>query len=351
MINRISKRHRYRSMFYQRRTSIKLIDCTTRISMTRFTPRIAIPEQIGISKEESRRLLLDAVKKIHNSVKNNKCVYIDFSKTVKVYTEGMLYLYAELENNKNIYKNIIIKCIKSRVSKVNHVLNQIGIFEICSYTFSPCTEYNDVIHWKKTSGVDVTGAKFDEIIDPDSELMELPLALNVYGGFIEAIKNAREHAYIKKRELSDVASLKTAWWVFSQIKDQYIHVSICDLGIGIPETVHIQWKEIIKSLLKEIRTPNDADIIKAAIETPSSRTGERNRGNGLKTISGIAKDDERASFSIYSGRGLVFLRRKKIVKLNFATSLPGTIVCWKLPLSAPHQSPTEMALQKILHEG
>ena len=282
---------------------------------------IRLPKKIGLFKEKERRLLFDAVKKMYWKAKNSSKIYIDFSETLKIYPEGMIYLYAEILNIQTIY-NVSIKCKKSHNAKTNHILFQIGIFDICNYPFHSQKEYKNIVYWKKTSGSCVDGSKFDDIIDSDDRIFKHPLGINIYGGFIEAIKNACIHAYIEARELSPVNNAETAWWVFSQLKENYVYIAVCDLGIGIPKTVFLR-----------LSIPNDADIIKAAIEKPSSRTKKYYRGNGLKTIADIAKQDIRASFSIYSCKGHVYSLEGMLRTINFKTSLPGTIVAWKLPLT------------------
>lgn len=328
MINRIKLRHRYRSIFFSKRNSKKI--CKNFLKHDNST--IHIPKKISILRSPERELLFSVVRKIHKKANKHAKICLDFSITEKIYTEGMIYLYAEIDNILNIYKEVVIRCRKSRIRKVNHILYQIGIFRLCSHSFSPSQEYQDVVHWKKSSGFDVNGSKFDEIIGHDYQATELIQRINIYGGFIEAIKNACIHAYIKQRELSPVAHKKVAWWVFSQVNKGVLFVSICDLGIGIPATVPEKFSQLIVELKKKFGILTPADIIKAAIERPSSRTKESYRGNGLKTIAEIAKQDNYASFSIISDKGYVYSRDKQLKKANFTSSLPGTIVSWKLPL-------------------
>ena len=342
MINRIQNRHRYRSIFYSKN---KLKNNQRKILHTdnkHIDKTIHIPKEIVIFKKDERELLFSAVKKIHKKAQKYSEIYIDFSETTTVYSEGMLYLYAEIENLLNINKDITIKCKKSRTLKVNHVLYHIGLFKLCNHTFSPSRKYKDIIYWKKSSGVQVEGCKFDEIMGEDNRLKEVANRINIYGGFIEATQNAYMHAYMQRRKLSFVDHKKTAWWAFSQVRDGFVYITICDLGIGIPATVPNRLPGFIEALTQKFGMTTHADIIKAAIERPRSRTKEKHRGNGLRTIAEIAKQDNRASFSIASSKGYVYSRNNQLKRANFKSSLPGTIVTWKLPLhDPPKDSPTE----------
>lgn len=344
MINRIRNRHRYRSIFYSKNKLKKNQRKILHTDNEHIDKTIYIPKKISILQKDDRELLFSAVKKIHKKAKKYTEIYIDFSETTTVYSEGMLYLYAEIENLLNINKDITIKCKKSRTLKVNHVLYHIGLFKLCNHTFSPSRKYKDIIYWKKSSGVKVEGPKFDEIMGEDDRLKEVANRINIYGGFIEAIKNAYMHAYIKQRKLSHVDHQKTAWWVFSQVRDDFVSIAICDLGIGIPATVPSKFPSLIVELAKKIKLITDADIIKAAVERPSSRTGKSYRGNGLKTIAEIAKQDNRASFFIASSKGYVYSRKNQLKRANFKSSLPGTIVAWKLPL---HEPPKDSLIESI----
>ena len=344
MINRIAKRHRYRSIFYGRH-SYKSVFPKKIITENKYNNiTVCIPKNINVLKKEDRELLFVAVSRIHKKARKYSEIYLDFSETVKIYTEGMLYLYAEIDNILNIYQNITIRCKKSRTLKVNHVLYHIGMFKLCNHSFTPSKKYRDIIHWKKSSGVQVEGSKFDDIIGDDNRLRELVDRINIYGGFIEATQNAYMHAYIGQRNLSYVVHQKTSWWAFSQVTEDFVYITICDLGIGIPATVPNRLPGFIEALTKKIGMTTHADIIKAAIERPRSRTKEKHRGNGLKTIAEIAKQDNRASFSIASSKGYVYSRNNQLKRANFKSSLPGTIVTWKLPL---HEPPKDSLIESI----
>ena len=334
MISRVNDRHRYLSIFFSQKkhsnTNKKMIFPKGRwpAGYSVFT----MPERILLGKQPDRDILLDKVRKLHRAANDGKNIWLDFSATQKVYTHGMLYFYAEISNMQNLYPKFRIRCNESRNTKVNHVLDQIGLFALCKHGFTPQREYEDVVHWRAVKGIKVIGKAFDSIVDPDLDLPDLPDDLDIFGACVEATKNAFIHAYIEERQLSAVANDQTAWWMFSQIKDGKITVAICDLGIGIPGNLPKTNENMFMKVRKAIKGTIDAHLIENAILTPSSRTRKGYRGNGLKKIAKIAMDDSRASLVIHSGRGYVEIMKGHWNKTNFTQKFPGTLVAWKLPL-------------------
>lgn len=329
MISRIANRHRYRSCFYQRQCQKKY---KAIIGDKDNYFKVKMPNKINIYSNSWRVLVLKAVRKMHKFSSKKRNICIDFTSTEKIHVSGMLYVFSEICNLLNINPNLKLKCIESRTKKVNHVLEQIGVFKVCNHNFLPSKEYNDVIYWRYIYGVGVLGEKFDRIVSPYQVLNEIPMDIDIYGACVEATKNAHVHAYIEKRQLSPVANQKTSWWMFSQIKDNILTVAICDLGIGIPKTLPKANKPLYKAILTFFKAKNDADFIWGAIVAPSSRTHKAFRGNGLKKIATIAHDDARASLEIYSSRGYIEIYRKRHRLCNYKSELPGTIVLWDIPL-------------------
>lgn len=259
-------------------------------------------------------------------------IILDFKNTKKAYSNGMLYLFAEISNLLNVIPHCGIRIEKARNSKINHVLNQIGLFTLCGQKFISKKKYEDVIHWRSTQGDKVSGAAFDEVLDPEAEGKALSENSEIYGAFIEAIKNAIHHAYIKNRALSPVAKDKAAWWMFSQIRNNIVDVVICDLGIGIPNTLPETNRTLYLSVREAFKGKIDAELIVRAIQNSSTRTQQCNRGNGLKKIAQIASDTRGAHLAILSSFGMLALTNKETILQNFKKPLPGTLISWSIPL-------------------
>ena len=58
----------------------------------------------------------------------------------------------------------------------------------------------------------------------------------LYGGVIEGISNAVEHAYNKDIKTERNFVLKRWWMLIAEINDEFM-LYVCDLGHGIPNTL------------------------------------------------------------------------------------------------------------------
>ena len=170
-----------------------------------------MPAEITLDNPIYRDLLLRSVEKFHILVKKCKHISVSFKQTKKVLPHGMLYLYAEMENLISIYPELRFSCVLSRHDKVNHVLFQIGMLKLCRHSFTETKKYNDVIYWRKCSGKQVISEQFDTIIDPNKILTNISDKSDIYGGCVEATKNAHMHASIP------------APYSFTQLPHSFIH--------------------------------------------------------------------------------------------------------------------------------
>lgn len=332
MINKLKgkKRHRYRSLFfmglrYRANSNIK-----------KKYVNIIVPDILDLSVKTKRNSLIKVIELMHKAIsRNDKYICFDFSKTKKIYSSAMLLLYAEMSNALNITERLHFSCIKPRNSKSSHVLDQIGIYRICREKFKKIKDYDDVIFWKHCSGKDVIGAAFDKVLDDDSrkKLEKGHPEVDLYGGCVEATKNAKRHAYIEARSMSAVAYEKTSWWMFSQVKDGILSVNVCDLGVGIPATLPFTRKNLFNILMETLgKDSNDAKLIEGAIHGNSSRSGESYRGNGLPKIARVAQETKRASLVVYSYKGEVTITKNNTQCVVYGKPVPGTIISWCLPI-------------------
>lgn len=328
MINRFrgKRRHRYRSMFYafkkQRGGGGKI----------RVYNQIQLPVMLAIHMEKYRSMLLTAIQSIHRSVRKGLTdIELDFSRTRKIYSDAMLWLYAEINNIQNINKDVRFSCKKPYDEKVSHVLHQIGIYRICREKFTPNKQFSDVIYWRTCAGKQVIAEEYDHLVGDQHDLFHPEIDL--FGGCVEATKNARKHAYIDRRELSPVQHDETAWWIFSQIKDGNMYVSVCDLGIGIAATLPRSRAEFFFEIVKKFQgKTTSADLIAAALETSKSRTGKDYHGNGLPKIASVVQKTKQGILVIHSHDGYVEIAEGEKNFHNYKTKIPGTIVSWTLPV-------------------
>lgn len=300
--------------------------------------RVSICLPSSIDLDAQRFELLSVIAKLHKKLKAGKRKFrIDFSNVERIIANAMLLFVAEIKNALSVYPNLQVRSLPPRSNKIAQVLQQLGLSKILG-TPKVKPEDDDVIHWKHTQGNQVVGRQFETVVHGTELSKELDEKL--YGGFIEAIKNSKHHAYIEGVPLTrTVSHKKTSWWMFTQEKENMFHVVICDLGHGIPCTLPLLHKEKYKAILSTLDCkPYDGYLIEQSLKLKRTRTNEGFRGNGLHRIAQIVRDTENANLTILSNRGIFHIHNGKEYVNNSKCSINGTIINWELPLPSQGDS-------------
>ena len=327
MINSIKDRHRYASMFFMSKNT-RYINRKSKYSKYKNYEQIILPETISLESEH-REKLIKIITHIHKKLDSNvNKFFIDFSKTKKIIADGMIVFYSETKNIINTYPDVIFKTALTSNSKINQVLKQINIFNICNTkSDSVNIKRHDVIHWRLTSGIVAITSKYPDIID-EGDFKYASTKSYLYSACTEATINTKKHAYDEHFMGSRrVDGEKEIWWCFSQILDKKVSVFIYDLGLTLPETLP-KKRPLLYKILKEMSLTDDAEMILGGIETPSSSTGEDFRGNGLPRIASIAKETSSSTMMIHSRKGSVIIGNNRTKKINHKIPLQGTLVSW-----------------------
>ncbi len=198
-----------------------------------------------------------------------------------------------------------------------------------------------MVHWRTAHGQKAEGEKSGNLLDEYAGQIAKDLMSALFVGVTEAMTNVHHHAYIKPSEHCKVADYcrKDAengggWWMFSQKKDGYLHVVICDLGVGIPGSLPERRPKLVERLLSLGQGDKDSKYIEHAVEDSVSRTRKHHRGKGLgQIVNGLLEHSQDSNILIHSNRGY-FRRDKDGVKTyDFKDSILGTVICWRTPLT------------------
>lgn len=317
---------------------------------------LPIPQFITIFLNKHRTKLLKVTNKLRDYYfRKNICIKLDFSKTKKMFTEGTLYLLAELETLKITNPDIQFSLIPSKEIIVNQVLKQTGILELLgvSLNFEDMEFDETVKYWKYSSGHKVEMDSAEDMLEDFDNLLSESSSTSIFNSITEAVTNCHHHAYLEKRFINDPMRAKK-WWIFSQEKDNKLSICVCDLGIGIPkslvrnsENVAENWFSRLKNFLKSHKEKYDKDSasIKAAIEIGNTRTNLVNRGKGLNQIINQVSIlcDHKASIAILSNKGSYIINRGMIedgpltgivdgFSLPYKQSIDGTVILWEIPI-------------------
>ena len=363
-MKRLSLKQKVRNMRIQEIRMIQRIkknkknkkNCRTGEEQLRTIITLPMPPFITIFLNKNRTKLLKVTNKLRDYYfRKNICMKLDFSKTKKMFTEGTLYLLAELETLKITNPDIQFSLIPSKEIIVNQGLKQTGILELLgvSLNFEDMEFDETVKYWKYSSGHKVEMDSAEDMLDDFDDLLSESSSTSIFNSITEAVTNCHHHAYLEKRFINDPMKAKK-WWIFSQEKDNKLSICVCDLGIGIPksllrnsENVAEDWFSSLKNFLKSHKEKYDKDSasIKAAIEIGNTRTNLVNRGKGLNQIINQISTlcDHKASIAILSNKGSYIINRGMIedrpltgivdgFSLPYKQSIDGTVILWEIPI-------------------
>ncbi|MEC6833596.1 ATP-binding protein [Photobacterium toruni] len=280
---------------------------------------------------------------LRDCVKNHKRkVLINFSDTNKISAAAMLSLLSEIDIliQESQYGKHSISFNHPKNDKVLSILKQIGLYELLGKTPKIDTKkYDDVSFWRYCSGHCSTPLIVKSMFVEIQKEVAISASKQLYRGFIEAMSNSVEHAYMNDDNC--ISKNNTSkWWTFAGVRDNKLCVVVCDKGLGIPSTLPKtqgmdRIKDILISLGANRNLVSDSNFIKAATCLSKTRTGKDHRGKGLADIKSVIDTIGHGHLLIFSNKGEY--RYKAHGKVNEVirdkkTSINGTIIEWIIPL-------------------
>ncbi|EPE4190765.1 ATP-binding protein [Yersinia enterocolitica] len=268
-------------------------------------------------------------------------IFIDFSLTEYISAAAMLSFLADIDVlvKKSPHGINAISFSHPKKPKIESILKQVGFYDLLKKEKRKTQNFDDVTFWKYTSGSCSEPILAREMMIEIKKELELKASKKLYRGFVEAMSNSVEHAYLDDNEHSE--SDQTAkWWTFAGIKDNKLIVVICDKGVGIPATLpRTQGVSSLRQLLEQLgfsaHKVKDSTYIKAAASLTNTRTNKKYRGKGLTDIKSVIDTNGNGLLSIFSNRGRYIYKgqtgRIKEAFYDYKTSVCGTIIEWSIP--------------------
>jgi hypothetical protein len=189
---------------------------------------------------------------------------------------------------------------------------------------------------KLASGEQVEPQQADDLLTRLQQAAgDAPDRQELYAGLIEAIGNAREHAY-KGCTQDGLIPAIPMWWACGAFEpvEARLHLCVYDQGLGIPTT--LPSNDWFKQIAERLGFSNDVDQIEAALEYGRSSAADLGgRGNGLWRMVRLAMDRSDSSVHIWSGRGLVSCHSgpRPLVKRQLPAKFCGTLIHWNISMS------------------
>lgn len=303
----------------------------------RGTCHIDVPIAMHIDSPKNRRGVLNFFKEIRQkSLIENLKIVLDFSRCEFISAPAMLLFIAEVDRIKHIMGkefDLYLSHIKNK--NVKQVLVQIGFFELCDQ-IPPKLERSafadNVKHWHFASGErvdDDTNEAFGAIqgrISPEAQK-------GMWRGLSEALINSVQHAYVAPRGTKGPDMNVKRWWMFTQERNDKLTVAVCDLGVGIPRSLPLNWSE---TFLAQIRSAlglaggADVDAVKTALRVGESSTGLKHRGRGLPQVWRAIRGDSGTGILIHSNKARLAWNSDDDREFSheFGDSIHGTLVMW-----------------------
>lgn len=147
----------------------------------------------------------------------------------------------------------------------------------------------------------------------------------IYGMLYEMMLNTTEHAY-------NETDLLNYWYLYVEVDDEKVKISLLDTGEGIPKTVNRKRHEKIKIL----GLNNDGDIIVSAFEGKyRSETQKGWRNKGMPKIYKCIKSKPIYNFKVIAGRYMVsYIENKnKFELLKLENDFIGTLYYWEVNIT------------------
>lgn len=295
------------------------------------------PKFFNSAQPGARTQLLQFLEEMRDAVeRGGRSVYIDFSRTVRMYAAGTLLFYAEVDRLTRMRGSMRkIRCSYPNDKVVEQVLQQVGVFNAIGKPCRAKIDHDLVKHWHSATGTQVEGAKIEPVLKYYQGTVAAPLTTpQLYAGIVEAMANSREHAYV-----GTSADVHRRWWMFSQEKDGVLSVAFCDLGMGIPASLErkdVQLRSLDGLLARLGLTRSDAALIQAAFELGTTRTRDPNRGRGLQNVKEVLDHVGGGTLTIQSGYGSYDYKsgaQDPSIR-NHPEPIPGTLIYWSLPVQS-----------------
>lgn len=296
--------------------------------------RISAPAVFELGTPDNREKVMAFLRQLERALANGGSVTIVFHKTKALYPCGTLLFVAKLDVLLATYPGRITSDYPANPT-VHELFQHIGILKWLGKAPQVQIDAENVKHWCLKKGTTIDMGIVRALFTEYEENLASDVSRGLYASMSEAVANAIEHAYEGRLAKSE----RKGWWMFAEQRDGNLVVAVCDLGIGIPESLNRKFLEHVRALVSPIRR-KDSWFINQVVTAPRTRTDLKNRGKGLQEMLEFVEQADVGAFIIYSLRGsFAYSRDKdKRVSSNYRTRIPGTLIQWKLPLTKQKQT-------------
>lgn len=297
---------------------------------------IQVPHALRIMGPKNRRTVLKFFKKLREEALERRAkITLNFIETKTIEAPAMLLFVAELDRINRILQDDFSISIANAVDiNTRNVLIQVGVYSLCGHRAPKLKEEDfkeNVKHWRYATGVRVDESTSEAFENIEGRLSPA-LKKGMWKGVSEALINSVQHAYAAPRNLRGVRLRSARWWMFSELKGGLLTVAVCDLGIGIPRSLPLNWNDnVINRLMATFsRDGPDVRAVKAAMQVGATSTSGEHRGKGLPQIWNAVRTEKNASIMILSNAARLVWNgdTEEEFAMEYSDSIAGTLVMW-----------------------
>lgn len=315
---------------------------------------IFAPKVLCIYSDKNHWRTTQFLQDLREACKTGRIVKICFRDTQHITAAAGILTLSEIDRLVSHYgrgKFQLVPPAKSKAkfgvvrNTVDQVFQQIGLYKLLGKnSFQASVLAPNVECWRVESGTVAQSETAGLMLRAIGDRVPRAVTSSLYRGAIEALSNCVEHAYPSARKDGlNIACCK--WWMFTAVIDCRLVVIMCDLGVGIPTTIHkTQELGLIQQIFQNFgfTAVNDAGWIKTATLVKETRTAATNRGKGGGDLRNLIKVDPSARLAIYSNKGcyihttLATRNGKSFASpeylMDHRNSILGTIVEWSVDI-------------------
>lgn len=324
---------------------------------------VVAPPKLDLYSPKNHSRFVDFLKEIRRSASTSELTTLNMKSCSRITAAAGLLLVAEVDRLTKAFPANKIKCInpeapkngpgKSDVNLVESALNQIGFYKTIGQSNSKKAIAGSVKKWRQLSGCLADGNLADSLLQTLKDEVSSDVLKKLYRGAIEAIANCVEHAYPSPRQ-DGLNITDPRWWMLVGKDESSLTIIICDLGVGIPNTLPAKHEE---SFLSQIKTAlgiignSDSEMIRISTHIKQTRTNQKHRGKGGKDFRSMPANFPTSYLAIRSNKGSFFITGKEHAPLKGVSSrkyvsdtnksesmientnsICGTLIEWAIPL-------------------
>lgn len=278
-----------------------------------------------------------------------KKVFLDFSATKHVSSGAKLYLVAELDRCRRVAGHPSVNGNFPDSRHARRSMRDSGFYDMLDVDAGVTEKERTypVEYIKVMTGNEADGGLAKKLrqmlLGPYAADIDVEARQSFFRGISEAMTNVAQHAYPDSYDYGPIKISPRRWWLLGHVekKSGLLRIMIVDQGIGIPKSLPRTYPmEVINGWLNYLPlfTPDDGQMIKAAMKKGRSSTELRNRGKGLNDLKEIIDVCGSGQLSILSNRGRYRYSVTRGVPHEqaeqLAANIRGTFIEWAVPLSA-----------------